>query len=170
MQLLGSVPLEKLTPSRVWSELDQETKALAARSLYAPGEGKADREEANLAIASALRYRVQAVRQLPMEKRVHYLVRAVRPDDSLASSLLAKLHLSHRTEMLGAFLDALEIPQQDGVIDENVKLEPIDATKLSVAARRLREQFPGDEVEIYLATLVAMDPEIWRGLTEAATT
>jgi hypothetical protein len=69
--------------------------------------------------------------------------------------------------MLGAFLDALEIPQQDGMIDENVELEPIDATKLAVAAGGLRERFPGDEVEIYLATLVAMDPEIWQGLVKA---
>ena len=167
MQLLGTVPLEKLTPARVWSELDQESRTLAARSLYAPGEDKANREEANLAIASALRFRIQAVRQLPVEKRVHYLVRAVRPSDSLASSLLTKLHLGHRTTMLGAYLDSLEIPQENGIIDENVDLEPIAATKLAGAASSLREGFPGDEVEIYLATLVAMDPEIWEGLAEA---
>ena len=166
MQLLGTVPLEKLTPSRVWAELDPETKALAARTLFAPGEEKSNREEANLAIASALRFRIQAVRKLPTEKRVHYLARAVRPDDSLASSLLTKLHLNHRTEMLGAFLDALEIPQENGMIDESVELEPFDAAKLAAAASGLRERFPGDEVEIYLATLVAMDPEIWQGLAE----
>ncbi len=66
MQLLGTVPLEKLTPSRVWAELDPETKSLAARTLLARGEETANREEANLAIASALRFRVQAVRQLPL--------------------------------------------------------------------------------------------------------
>ena len=82
-------------------------------------------------------------------------------------TMLTKLHLNHRSGMLGTFLDALEIPQQDGIIDENFELEPIDATKLAAAASRLRERFPGDEVEIYLATLVAMDPEIWQGLTEA---
>ena len=167
MQLLGTVPLEKLTPSRVWSELDARTKTLAAQSVYAPGEDKTYREEANSAIASALRFRIQAVRKLPVDKRVQYLVRAVHPDDTLASSLLTRLHLGHRTEMLSAFLDALEIPQQDGVIDEAVDLEPLDADRLVTAAAGLREQFPTDEVEIYLATLVAMDPEIWQGLTEA---
>lgn len=167
MQLLGTVPLEKLTPSRVWSELDQDSRVLAAQSLYAPGEEKANREEANLAIASALRFRIQAVRKLPLEKRAHYLARAVRPDDSLASSLLTKLHLIHRSTMLGAFLDELEVPQENGMIDEEFELEPFDATRLATAASRLRERFPADEVEIYLATLVAMDPEIWQGLTEA---
>jgi len=167
MQLLGTVPLEKLTPSRIWSALDRESRSLAARSLYAPGEEKANREEANLAIASALRFRIQAVRKLPMEKRVDYLVRAVHPDDSLASSLLTKLHLDHRTEMLGAFLDSLEIPQKNGMIDENFELEPVDATRLTAAASSLRERFPADEVEIYLATLVAMDPEVWEGLATA---
>ena len=166
MRLLGTVPIEKLTPSRVWSELDQETKTLAAQSLYAPGAGAGSREEANQAIASALRYRVQAVRKLPVDKRVQYLVRAVRPDDSLASSLLTRLHLGHRAEMLGAFLEALQVPQQNGVIDENFELEPFDTEKLAAAARGLRERFPADEVEIYLATLVAMDPEIWKGLAD----
>jgi hypothetical protein len=167
MQLLGCIPLEKLTPSRVWAELAPEAKALAAQALYARSEEAGNREEANLAIASALRFRIQAVRQLPVEKRVHYLVRAVRPDDSLASSLLTKLHLEHRAGMLSSFLDALEIPQRDGVIDEEVELEPIDAARLSAAADRLRERYPADEVEVYLATLVAMDPDIWRGLAEA---
>jgi hypothetical protein len=167
MQLLSGIPLEKLTPSRIWAELDPETKALAAQALYSRSEEAGNREEANRAIASALRFRVQAVRRLPLEKRVRYLARAVHPDDALASSLLTKLHLEHRAEMLGAFLDTLEIPQRDGLIDEQFELQPIDAPKLSAAAGRLRERFPAEEVEVYFATLVAMDPEIWRGLAES---
>jgi hypothetical protein len=69
--------------------------------------------------------------------------------------------------MLASFLDALEIPQQGGLIDEGVELGPVDPAKLAAAARGLRDRFPTDEVEIYLATLVAMDPEIWQGLAEA---
>jgi hypothetical protein len=170
MQILRTVPLDRLTPSRVWSELDQEARTLAARSLYAPQEEPDNREEANRAISSALRFRVQAVRKLPIGKRVDYLSRILRLDDSLASSLLTKLHLNHRTEMLEAFLDELEIPQNDGIIDEGVELEPIDPEKLIAAAESLRARFPADEIEIYLATLVAMDPEIWRGLTEVPVT
>jgi hypothetical protein len=167
MPLLGRIPLEKITPSRVWSELDPETKLLAAQSIYAPGEQGAPREEANLAIATALRFRVQAVKKLPVEKRIHYLTRAVRPDDSLAATLLTTLHLNHRTEMLGAFLDALEIPQTDGVIDEEHELETIDQHKLDAAVVLLKEQFPADAVDVYLATLVSMDPGIWQGLSQS---
>jgi len=166
MPLLGRIPLDKLTPSRVWTELDPESKTLAAQSLYAPGEQGAPREEANVAIAAALRFRTQAVRKLPIEKRVQYLTRAVRPDDSLAASLLTTLHLDHRSEMLGAFLDALDIPQKDGIIDEEFELQTIDQTKLGQAVAVLESRFPAAAVDVYLATLISMDPDIWHGLSE----
>ena len=41
-----------------------------------------------------------------------------------------------------------------------------DDRALQAAARLFRE-FPPDEVEIYLATLVAMDPEVWGRLTKS---
>ena len=120
MVLLRDLPEEKLTPSHLWAELDPETRKLAAQSVYSDAwEEQSARTEANHAIASALRYREQAVRRLPLEKRVDYLVRAVRPDDSLARSLLLALHLTQRTELLEAFLDSLGVPQSGGVIDDD---------------------------------------------------
>lgn len=167
MALSAKLNLDGLAPGELWPLLDDPTRRLAAQSLYRGGGASlSDRREADRAIASAVRFREAAVRQLPVERRVRYLVDAVHPDDSLASSLLISLHLQHRSAMLEAFLDRLEIPQQGGLIDGDHTLAPPDPERLARAADELFERFPGAEVELYLASLLALDPEIWGGLRE----
>jgi hypothetical protein len=166
MALLDSVRLEELTPSRLWSALDTETRASAARALYSKGRGVSDaaRLEADLAIAHALKFRASAVRKLPLERRIAYLSRAARPDDGLAASLLLALHLETRASMLASFLDFLGIPHENGLIREDHELEPPDPSALEAAVNELFEAFPAEEVSLYLASLLAVDRETWRGL------
>lgn len=169
MQLLRSLPPERLTPSRLWAMLDVDTRRSAARALYdVDWDDEAGRLEADQAIASAMRFRPVAVRRLPVEKRVDYLLKAVHPDDSLGSSLLRALHLLRRRELLCAFLDELGIPQEDGVIAADHQVETPDPTQLTPAVKRLFERFPEAEIEVYLASLMAMDPDTWGGLAEVA--
>jgi len=154
-----------LSPSRLFAHLDPVVRLLAARSLYAHDWGdRPTRREADLAIAQALRSREIAVRKLPVDKRAEYLSRAVRPGDGLATSLLMALHLEERRELLAAFLDELQIPHTDGIIREDHDLAAPPASRLAGAAARLFEEYPQDEVETYLATLLAMDRDVWGGL------
>ena len=164
MHPLHDLPLDELTPARLWATLDRPTRALAARALF---DGDLPtRDQANHAIALALRFRDAGVRKLSVDRRVDYLARVVRPDDALASSLLMALHLGCRQKLLVSFLDELQIPNQDGLIAEDHELGPVVAAALEPAVRRLRDQFDGAEVEIYLASLLALDPEVWGGLGE----
>jgi hypothetical protein len=149
----------------LWSGLDEETQKLAARSLYhATGVAGSGRAEADEAIAAAIRFRVSAVRRLPVDRRVGYLIKAVRPDDSLACTLLLALHLEQRVRMLEAFLVRLGIPQQRGLIDESHELQPPDPEALAAAVDELSSGFPRDEVELYLTSLIAFDRDTWGGL------
>jgi hypothetical protein len=133
----------------------------AARSLYADKDA---RREADGAIATTLRFREVAVRKLPTEQRVNYVVGRVRPDDSLAASLLVALHLDQRRPLLEAFLTALEIPQKDGVIDPDHELQAPDEETLSNAIKQLDERFEAPEINLYMACLLAMDPDPWAPL------
>lgn len=165
MQQPPNAPLAKLTPARLWSELDPATRTLAAESLYAYAwEDGSPRAEADRAIAATLRFREQAVRRLPLGKRAHYVAHAVRPGDALASSLLMALHLTHRRALLETFLNELAIPHKNGIIDDNHRLEPFPPERLAAAVRRLRAGFAAAEVELYLSSLLAMDPAAWGGL------
>ena len=104
------------------------------------------------------------VRKLSVGKRVDYLARVVRPEHELASSLLMALHLGRRQALLRSFLDFLEIPNEDGLIDADHELGPIGAAALAPAVTGLREQFDAEEVELYLASLLALDPDVWGAL------
>ena len=162
MPLLQGLPPDKRTPSRLWSQLDPGTRRLAAQSLY---DSKCDdddgRTQADRAIASALRYREASVRRLSHDKRADYVARAAHPDDSLATSLLLALHLLHRRPMLSAFLDELDIPHANGVIESGHVVDVSDAERLSSAVAKLRAGYPTGEVDLYLASLVTMDPKTW---------
>jgi hypothetical protein len=151
-----------LTPDRLWPLLDTETRRLAARAVYVHAwSSPGPKREADTAVAAALRFRDTTIRKLPVEKRADALARVVRPDASLASSLLLALHLEHRRPMLKAFMDALEIPNEEGVIADGHELKPPGHTALAAAVERLRGAFPPDEVQVYLASLLALDPDTW---------
>lgn len=167
MSLLSVVPVERLTPTRLWAHLDPDTRVAAARALYGHDWGDAStRREADAAIASSMRFRDAVVRQLPLERRAGYLAKSVGPNDSLASSLLLALHLKARRPMLAAFLDELDIAHDDGVIADAEHLAPPSGDRLSRASAALFRTFPANEVELYLASLFAMDPDTWEGLAE----
>jgi hypothetical protein len=160
MTILARIDLDRPTPSRVWTALPPEVKELAARAMYSRDQDDR-RVEADMALATQLRFRPTAIRRLPIDKRVGYLARQVRPDDSLAGSLLMALHLDHRVEVLAAFLDALEIPHEGGMISDDFDLEPVAEDRLRAATAQLLKRLDVDEVEIYLLTLVALDPDTW---------
>jgi hypothetical protein len=64
--------------------------------------------------------------------------------------------------MMGAFLDALGITHDNGLIQDD-EVKP-DATKLAPAAAQLAQQYPAEHVSLYLNTLLVQDPATWGGL------
>jgi hypothetical protein len=165
MSLASRMDLSQCAPSQLWASLEPEVRLAAARSLYSHDWGEAPtRREADFAIMQGMRFRESAVRQLPVDRRAQYVARSIRPTDSLAGSMLLALHLEQRRAMLSAFLDALKIPHADGLIDENHDMKPPSAASLAKAVKSLSEQFPADEVELYLATLYVLDRVTWAGL------
>jgi len=67
--------------------------------------------------------------------------------------------------MMGAFLDALGISHEQGIIaEEDVK--PPSADALKRAASSLAASYPAGDVSLYLSTLVWQDPDTWGALAE----
>jgi len=156
---------QALTAARLWRSLEPEERVLAARAYFAHAwTDPSARREGELAIARALRFREEAVRKLSLDKRAGYLAKAVQPADSLAGSLLLAFHLEERRALLAAFLDALEIPHDNGMIAEDHALQAPGKEALVRATEALDARFPAREVDVYLASLLALDPGSWEGL------
>lgn len=165
MSLLTTLPDENLSPSRFWSHLSPQTRLLAAQALYAHDWGDSPtKREADITIMRRMNFREQAVRQLPVERRASYLATTARPDDSLASSLLLALHLEHRRPMLGLFLDTLGIKHEGGLIAEDHEIEPPSEERLAKAADAILGAHGAEDAELYLLSLLILDPHTWSGL------
>ena len=153
------------SPGKLWKRVPQEQRAEAVRAFWEDEDGVEQQAEALLAIASRLRFRPKTVRSLPLEKKVRYLVSMPALSDSIASRVLVSYHLRHQRPMLGAFLDALGIEHDNGVLAAESITKP-DQAKLREAAAKLRAEFPPDAVELYFQTLLAQDAETWGDLVE----
>ena len=164
--LLSSLDLEHLAPLGIWHHLVPETRALAVKALYARS-GSDDRTFealANAAIAKALRFRDASVVKMPLEKKAHYLSRGVPINDHLAFGLLQSLHFAERRALLKTFLDALGVPHEDGIIKDDAQLDPPKPEVLAAAVDKLYASHDAPEADLYLACMLAFDPEHWSGL------
>jgi len=85
--------------------------------------------------------------------------------DLLAARMLVSYHLAHQRPMMSAFLDALGIPHDNGLITEDPK-GPVTAEQVKAGRAALAGSYPAEDVELYFATLLAQDPETWSVLRE----
>ena len=67
--------------------------------------------------------------------------------------------------MMGAFLDALGIAHEDGMIRDEATTP--DPAKLTAAVAAIAGAYPAADVALYLKTLLYQDPETWRPLQDA---
>jgi hypothetical protein len=154
------------TAERVWRRLSREDRHAAAAFFWKepPQEILAS---ALAAIVSARRLRPQVARTLPEEARAQALGAILEPGEPLAAGLLVALHLGARRSLLAAFLDALGLPHENGLIQEEAEGPSLPEPVIQAAARSLLGRFPRDHVEAYLNTLWLQDPERWEALPRA---
>jgi hypothetical protein len=70
---------------------------------------------------------------------------------------------------MGAFLDALGVGHEDGIIAEE-ELKPPTPEALKKAARTIAASYPAEDVSLYLSTLVWQDPDTWGPLADLSET
>jgi hypothetical protein len=161
------VPFEP-TATRLWKRLTpQERLAAAARFWDEPPQEVLG--SALAAIVKARGLRPQVARSLPAEARARALASVLDPGEPLAGSLLVALHLGERRALLAAFLDALGLPHENGILTEEADRRPPpaeDAARRAVGA--LLASFPARDLGVYLNTLWLQDPERWAALEGAS--
>jgi hypothetical protein len=148
------------TSTRLWKRLPPPDRLAAATHFW--------KEPPQMAAASALgvlvktrHLRPQAARALPPDQQARMLAAVADPGETVASFLLVALHLGERRSLLKAFLDALKLPHEDGVLKEEADNVEITDESVTAAVRSMAEQFPREQVEIYLNTLWLQDPDRW---------
>jgi hypothetical protein len=151
-----------LTPSRLWKQMTLDQRIRAARAFWEDPEATDDQVQAAFLIAQQKKFRPKTVIGLDVDRKARHLATLGGLPDAMAARALIVYHLAEQRPMMGAFLDALGIKHEQGLIEEEA-VKP-DADKIGPAAALLAQQFPADDVRIYLSTLLSQDPETWGGL------
>jgi len=157
--------LSSFRPSKLWRRMPLDRRVEAA-SLFWADEHSADQQmEAVASLATHMKFRARSVVGLPLDKKARYLASLPNVSDSVAARALVNYHLDRQRPMMGAFLDLLGIPHENGLITEETVAKP-ETQKLRRGAAELATKFPAEDVSLYLATLVSQDPDTWGGLAE----
>jgi hypothetical protein len=152
-------------PSQLWKRLSSERKLLAADAFWQDENAAAEQAEAVGLIAQRIKFRIRSVQALPRDKKSRHLINLGAISEMVAARLLVAYHLHHQRAMMAAFLDALGITHQDGLISDE-ELQPPSADRLRDAARAIGTSYPAEDVALYLSTLMWQDPETWAALSD----
>ncbi|HJR61763.1 MAG TPA: hypothetical protein VJ813_20315 [Vicinamibacterales bacterium] len=159
--------LSAFRPTRIWKRMPAERRIKAAEVFWADEQSTDQQVEAVTAIAAHMKFRTKSVISLPLERKARYLATLPGISETVAARALVSYHLEHQRPMMAAFLDALGIAHEDGLINEENVPAP-DAERVRAAADTLAEKYPADDVSLYFSTLVSQDPETWGELAKLA--
>ena len=152
-------------PSQLWKQLSPERKQQAAEAFWHNEDAAPEQAEAIGLIAQRIKFRLKSVMAMPADRKARYVAGMPVVSELMAARLLVTYHLVHQRPMMGAFLDALGVAHEQGIIsDEEMKAPSPDALRTAVAA--LTAAFPAGDVALYLSTLMWQDPETWGPLAD----
>jgi hypothetical protein len=151
-----------LTPSRLWKQMTLEQRLQAARAFWQDEQASEDQVQAVLLIAQQKKFRPKSVVSLNDERKARHLAGLASLPDGLAARALILYHLAEQRPMMGAFLDALGIAHENGLIQDD--LAAPDPVKLGPAVTQITGQYPPESVSLYLNTLLSQDANTWAAL------
>jgi hypothetical protein len=143
--------------------LPPEKRVAAAEAFWRDEDGAEQQAEAIVTLARRLNFRTKSIQSLPVEKRARHLAQLIDVSDPLAGRALVAYHFANKRPLMVAFLDALGVAHENGLITAEETTRPEDA-RLRSAIDAVRAGFPAEDVDLYLQTLVALDPDTWTAL------
>lgn len=153
-----------LDPVHIWkSQLTDDQRARAAEAFFADATLKDFHYAAEAFIVRQKNFRPAFIKKLPVAKRAFYLAHMPLSPD-LASQLLVSYHFAHQRDLMSAFLNALNIPNDNGLITGEGEVPVPDAAAIAAAVATVRASFLPEDVHRYFATLYSQNPETWKDL------
>jgi hypothetical protein len=153
-------------PSLLWRGMPFDKRVAAAAAFWRDSESpeiEVQHAEATGLLAQRMKFRVRSVQALPVERRARFLAQIADVSDAIATRALIAYHFETQRPLMGAFLDALGVDHDNGLITaENV--DPPAAEALEKAIATVRESYPPEDVDLYVKTLVVLDSETWVNL------
>jgi hypothetical protein len=160
-------PDDTPSPAQLWKQMSEQQKLQAAEAFWRESDSADQQIEAMVLLAQKLKARPKYIATLSVDRKARHLAHYPGMPDVLAARLLVSYHLGHQRPMMAAFLDALAIPHDNGLISADLE-GAIPADKLKAAADLLAESYSAADVRLYFNTLLLQDPDTWTGLASVS--
>ncbi len=140
-----------LTPARLWKRMTADQRHRAARAFWSDEAAADDQIQAVLLISQQKKFRPKTVIGLDAERKARHLASLPSLPDTLAARALVIYHLAEQRPMMGAFLDALGIAHENGLIQADNVMP--DQAKVVPAAAAIAKQYPAEDVSLWLIAI-----------------
>ena len=147
---------EKLNTYRLYAALTTGERATAARHLLAETEDPSCRPRMTSLVATHLHFRQATVRQWDDNKLATEFSNVPQAGKDLGMDLLTALHIPGRQKLLAHFLDSLDIPNTDGIADDEGALDTaeVDGPQVDHALTEAANIADDRWILTYILTLV----------------
>jgi len=150
--------------NRVWRQLPDETRVAACKLIWAESTG-ASKQVLIAALAKTKKLREVFVRKSPIERLVNWTATTMTLPDPIVEEMLKKYLLHEHRAVIIRFLELLQIPHTEGMIEENFDYATLTNERVQEAARSLLASEDRMGTELYLKYLVLQGGP-WEGIEE----
>jgi hypothetical protein len=156
--------LMSVSVNRVWRQLPDETRVAACKLIWAESTG-ASKQVLIAALAKTKKLREVFVRKSPIERLVNWTATTMTLPDPIVEEMLKKYLLHEHRAVIIRFLELLQIPHTEGMIEENFDYATLTNERVQEAARSLLASEDRMGTELYLKYLVLQGGP-WEGIDE----
>jgi hypothetical protein len=154
--------LVSASANRVWRQLPNEIRVAVCQTFWAESKG-AEKQFLIASLAKANKLREVFVRKSPLERLVKWTAATQSLPDPIVDDLLKKYLLHEHRAVIVSFLDLLNVPHSEGMIEENFDYASLTNERVQEAARSLLASADRIGSELYLKYLVLQGGP-WAGI------
>src|ERR1700727_428735 len=160
--------LVSVSANRVWRQLPNEIRVAVCQTFWAESKG-AEKQFLIASLAKANKLREVFVRKSPIERLVNWTAATNSLPDAIVDDLLKKYLLQEHRAVIISFLDLLNVPHSEGMIEENFDYASLTNERVEESARSLLASSDRVGSELYLKYLVLQGGP-WAGIEEVLPT
>src|SRR5262245_40160800 len=107
-----------LTPAKLWKRMTADQRRRASLVFWRDEDATSDQLQAVMLIAQQKKFRPKFVLGLDDDRKARHLAGLSTLPEAIAARVLVVYHLAEQREMMAAFLDALGIAHENGLIKD----------------------------------------------------
>ncbi len=125
-----------ISASRIWRQTPEEIRIAACKLFWAEAKG-AEKQLLFASLAKAKNLREVFVRKAPVERLANWTAATPSLPDPIVDDLIKRYLLGEHRGVIISFLELLQVPHSDGMIEESFDLGTLSDEQVQKAAQSL---------------------------------